>query len=29
MKKKKPKYGIHGMPMIIKWIREKKERENK
>jgi hypothetical protein len=29
MKRKKPKYGIHGMPMIIKWIRERKEKENK
>jgi hypothetical protein len=27
MKRKLPKYGIHGMPMIIKWIREKKKKK--
>jgi hypothetical protein len=29
MKKKIPKYGLLGMPMIIKWIRDRKEKENK
>jgi hypothetical protein len=27
--RKLPKYGIHGMPGIIKWIRDRKEKENK
>jgi hypothetical protein len=30
MKKKRiPKYGLLGLPMIIKWIRDRKEKENK
>ena len=29
IKRELPKYGIHGMPMIIKWIRDRKEKENK
>ena len=28
MKKRIPKYGLLGMPMIIKWIRDRKEKEN-
>jgi hypothetical protein len=29
MKKRIPKYGLLGRPMIIKWIRDRKEKENK
>ena len=29
MKKRIPKYGLLGLPMIIKWIRHRKEKENK
>jgi hypothetical protein len=29
MKKRIPKYGLLGLPMIIKWIRDRKEKENK
>jgi hypothetical protein len=29
MKKRIPKYGLLGMPMVIKWIRDRKEKENK
>jgi hypothetical protein len=29
MKKRIPKYGLLGMPMIIKWIRDKKKKESK
>jgi hypothetical protein len=29
MKKRIPKYGLLGMPMIIKWIRDNKKKESK
>jgi hypothetical protein len=29
MKKRIPKYSLLGLPMIIKWIRDRKEKENK
>jgi hypothetical protein len=29
MKKRIPKYGLLRLPIIIKWIRDRKEKENK